>query len=129
MGQETIVSSEARQVTRAAALISIGNVSSRVLGLVREMVKSYFFGAGGAVSAFDVAAQVPTMLYDLLVGGMLSSALVPVFSDYVRPERRAELWRLVRPLLSLLTLFLCALTLGLQWAAGWHPTTSRRQRR
>ena len=117
MGQETIVSSEARQVTRAAALISIGNVSSRVLGLVREMVKSYFFGAGGAVSAFDVAAQVPTMLYDLLVGGMLSSALVPVFSDYVRPERRAELWRLVSLLLSLLTLFLGALTVGIEWAA------------
>lgn len=122
MGQETIVSSEARQVTRAAALISIGNVSSRVLGLAREMAKAYFFGAGGAVSAFDVAAQVPTMLYDLLVGGMLSSALVPVFSDYVQPERRPELWRLLSLLLSLLTVFLGAFVLIIEIAA---PTVAR----
>ncbi|MGC9399279.1 MAG: murein biosynthesis integral membrane protein MurJ [Anaerolineae bacterium] len=117
MAQETLVSGEVRQVTRAAALISIGNVSSRALGLLREMAKSYFFGAGGAVSAFDVAAQVPTMLYDLLVGGMLSSALVPVFSDYMHPERRWELWQLVSLLLSLLTLSLGALVLLIEIAA------------
>jgi putative peptidoglycan lipid II flippase len=122
MAQETIVSGEVRQVTRAAALISIGNVSSRILGLVREMAKSYFFGAGGAVSAFDVAAQVPTMLYDLLVGGMLSSALVPVFSDYTRPERRSELWRLVSLLISLLTIFLGTFVIVVEIAA---PTVAR----
>ncbi len=122
MEQETIVSSEARQVTRAAALVSIGSMSSRVLGLVREIAKAYFFGAGGAVSAFDVAAQVPTMLYDLLIGGLLSSALVPVFSDYVRPERRAELWRLLSLLLSLLTVFLGVLIVGIEIAA---PTVAR----
>ena len=118
MGQETtIISSETRQVTRAAALISIGNVSSRVLGLVREMAKSYFFGAGGAVSAFDVAAQVPIMLYDLLVGGMLSSALVPVFSDYTPEERRSELWRLISLLISLLAIFLGAFILIIEVTA------------
>jgi putative peptidoglycan lipid II flippase len=106
MDTETHVSGEARQVTRAAALISIGNITSRILGLLREVVKSYFFGAGGAVSAFDVAAQVPTMFYDLIVGGMLSAAFVPVFSDYARPERRPELWRLLSIVLALLVIFL-----------------------
>jgi putative peptidoglycan lipid II flippase len=117
MEGERVLSSRARQVTRAAALISAGNVASRVLGLVREMVKSYYFGAGGAVSAFDVASQVPTMLYDLLAGGMLSSALVPVFSDYARPERREELWRLMNVLLSLLALFLGAVVVLIEVGA------------
>ena len=117
MEKQTALSGDSRQVTRAAALISVGNVTSRSLGLMREMVKSYFFGAGGAVSAFDVAAQVPTMLYDLLAGGMLSSALVPVFSDYARPERRAELWRLVSLLFSLLTVFLGGFILLIEIAA------------
>ena len=75
MTDQSKLSGETRQVTRAAVLISIGNIISRALGLVREMAKSYFFGAGGAVSAFDVASQVPTMLYDQLVGGMLNSSL------------------------------------------------------
>ena len=47
-----------------------------------------------------LAAIVPTMLYDLLVGGMVSSALVPVFSEYAAPERREELWRLAGLLLG-----------------------------
>jgi len=87
------------EMTQAAGLISLGNIASRVLGLVREMVKSGLFGAGPAVSALNAAVRVPTTMYDLLVGGMISSALVPVFSDYASPEHRAELWRLV----SLLT--------------------------
>ena len=76
-------------VTRAAGMIAAGNVASRVLGLVRDTVKSNYFGASGAVSAFDMAAKVPMWIYDLLAGGMLSAALVPVFSEYARAERRA----------------------------------------
>ncbi|MEA3310526.1 MAG: murein biosynthesis integral membrane protein MurJ [Chloroflexota bacterium] len=111
MAEETVISGETKQVTRAAVLISLGNISSRLLGLLREMVKSYFFGAGGVVSAFDVAAQVPTMFYDLLAGGMLSSALVPVFSDYAKSERQEELWHLLSLLLSIVTVSLGGLLL------------------
>jgi len=116
------LSSEARRVTRAAVLISTGNVVSRALGLVREMVKSYFFGAGGAVSAFDVASQVPTMLYDQLVGGMLSAALVPVFSDYARRDDPEELWDVIGHVYSILTLLLGGVVLLLEVSA---PTVAR----
>jgi len=92
---------------------------SRALGLIRDMAKSYFFGAGGAVSAFDVAAQVPTMFYDQFVGGLLNSALVPVFSDYAREEDREELWRLLSLVLSLMVLLLGVLVLFVEIFAPW----------
>ena len=97
---ESSVVGEHVEVTQAAGLISLGNIASRVLGLVREMVKSGMFGAGPAVSALNAAVRVPTTMYDLLVGGMISSALVPVFSDYAPEERRSELWRLLALLTS-----------------------------
>ncbi|MEJ5309459.1 MAG: murein biosynthesis integral membrane protein MurJ [Anaerolineae bacterium] len=112
-------SGESRKVTRAAVVIFIGNIISRALGLVRDMAKSYFFGAGGAVSAFDVAAQVPTMFYDQFVGGLLNSALVPVFSDYARDEDRAELWRVLSFVFSFITLVLGAAVLFVEIAAPW----------
>ncbi|NDJ35515.1 MAG: murein biosynthesis integral membrane protein MurJ [Chloroflexi bacterium] len=87
-------------IARAAVVIGAGNVASRVLGLVREQVKSYFFGTMASADAFIVATLVPTMLHDLLIGGMVDSALVPVFSAYAK-EDRDELWRLVSVLLSL----------------------------
>ncbi len=88
------------QIARAASVIALGNITSRVLGLIREILKSHYFGAGGAVDALNVASAVPTMLYDLLVGGMVDSSMVPVFSEYAE-MRREELWDLISALLSL----------------------------
>ncbi len=105
---------EVSGIARAATIVSLGNVTSRLLGLVRETVKSDLFGAIGALSAFQVAAVVPTMLYDLLVGGMVSSALVPLFSEYATHEQREELWRLVGTLLGLLTIVLAAFVLAVE---------------
>ena len=88
-------------IAKAAGILSLGNVASRALGLVREIVIADIFGASPWVSAFEVASRVPTMIYDLLIGGLLSAALVPVFSDYASPEKRQELWRIFSVVLSL----------------------------
>ena len=118
------------EVAQAAGIIALGNIASRVLGLVREMVKAGLFGATGSVGALEVAMRVLTLLYDFLVGGIISSALVPVLSDYVAPERRAELGRLVSTLLSLIAVVLSATVLAgellapqIVWAmAGGYAT-------
>ena len=119
ISEQVEFSGEAQRLTRAAVVISIGNVTSRALGLLREMTKSYFFGAGGAVSAFDVASQVPTMFYDQLVGGMLSSALVPIFTDYAHPDDQKELWRLLNFLLSLIALALGGIIACVMFVSPW----------
>jgi putative peptidoglycan lipid II flippase len=103
-------------MSQAATLIALGNISSRVLGLVREMVIASLFGATGLVSAFRVAQIIPTMLYDLLVGGMVSSAFVPVFSEQAEKDR-AELWHIASLLLSLAVLLLSAVVLIIEFAA------------
>lgn len=100
------------RIAQAAGLISLGNIASRVLGLLREVVKSGLFGAGPAVSALNAALRVPITLYDLLVGGMVSSALVPVFSDYASREREQELWRLLSVLISGMLLLVGGLLLA-----------------
>ena len=63
------------------------------------------FGATGLVSAYRVAANVPTMFHDLLVGGMVTSALVPVFSEYAERDQ-AELWQVASLVISLATIVL-----------------------
>lgn len=105
-------------LARSASVLSIGNIASRVLGLLREVVIASYFGASGQVSAFRVASQVPTMLYDFLVGGMLSAALVPVLSDYAR-RQRAEFIQLVGALISVFTVVLTLLLLLLELTAPW----------
>lgn len=104
-------------VVRAATVLALGNVASRVLGLARETVKANLFGASGLLSAFEVAAYVPTSLFDLIIGGMVNSSLVPVFSDYAAPERRHELWKILSTVLSVATTVLVLVVLIVQLLA------------
>lgn len=107
------IPTEGLGIAKAAGIIALGNVASRILGLVRETVIADLFGATGLVSAFRVASILPTMLYDLLIGGMISSALVPLFSEYASRERD-ELWRVVSLMLCLTALVLSLLVVGLE---------------
>ena len=113
--QSPIPNPQSTSLARSAGILSIGNIASRVLGLMREMVIAAFFGQSGLVSAFTVASQVPTMLYDFLIGGMLSAALVPVLSEFATQRdadgKRTELTRLVGALISLLGMTLAVAVL------------------
>lgn len=116
---ETTPTTAGNSVARSAGILAFGNVLSRMLGLIRETIISYYFGSAGELSAFRLAARVPTMIYDLLVGGLLSAALVPVFSDYARPERRAELWEVVSAVLTAIGLGMAVVFLALQGLAPY----------
>ncbi|MCY4436522.1 MAG: murein biosynthesis integral membrane protein MurJ [Chloroflexi bacterium] len=74
-------------LARAAVVLLLGNVLSRILGLVREQIVAYLFGASAATDSFVAASQVPTMVYDLLLGGAVTAVLVPVFADYAKNNR------------------------------------------
>ena len=107
-------STQGQQIARSAAIVSAGSILSRVMGLVREMAIAGIFGASGAVSAYKAARQVPLTLYDMLIGGMVSSALVPTLSEYAAQERREELWHVASLLLTLTALSLGVLVLVLE---------------
>jgi putative peptidoglycan lipid II flippase len=104
-------------MARATSVIALGNVASRVLGLAREIILSALFGAGAAVDAFNLAIIVPRGLYDLLIGGHVNSALVPVLSDYAARDDHRDLWELVNALLGIVVITLSALILGLELLA------------
>lgn len=106
-------SPDTRGLARNASIIALGNIASRGLGFVREFVKSRLFGAGAQVDALNLAIAIPLQIYDLVTGGLVNSALVPVFSQYTSEERRAELWRLASSVLTLATASISALMAGL----------------
>ncbi len=100
------LSRQGRGIARAATIVSLGNIASRIFGLIRDNRNAYFFGATGSMSAFEAASLVPKNIYELLVGGMVSAALVPVFSEYADAEKPEELWHLVSIVLSLVVVVL-----------------------
>lgn len=113
------IPSQAAELVRSASINSLGNVASRVLGLAREAIVAGLFGVSGATSAFDAVSGVPKMVYELLVGGMLSAALVPVLAEYATKERQAELERILSILLTLGVVVLGSVVLFLELTASW----------
>ncbi len=103
-----------RGIVSAAIIIAVGNLLSRLFGLVREQLASYYFGTGVNFRPFTLADSMLTILYDLLISGAVASALVPVLTQYAVPERRAELRRILGTLLSLVLLILGGVTIVLE---------------
>jgi putative peptidoglycan lipid II flippase len=104
-------------LARNAGLLAVGSAAGRGLGLAREVMIAALFGATGEVSAFRVASQVPVLLYDFLVGGMLSAALVPVLSQYAKLRSRADFAYLVGVLATVLGLLLALMVAVLELTA------------
>ena len=77
-------------------------MTSRVLGLVRDQVLAYFFGAGDAMDAFRIAFRLPNVLRDLFAEGAMSAALVPTFTRAVAEGGRQQAWRLGSNVINLL---------------------------
>ena len=89
-----------RQVVGALGSIGAATLASRVLGFVRDMVVALAFGAGPVTDAFLVAFRIPNILRRLLAEGALSTAVIPVFTDYAVSRPREELIRMLRAVLA-----------------------------
>jgi len=98
-------------VAGATGILALGNIASRVMGLAREKTLAYLFGASAQLDAFRVAVIVPKTFYDLLIGGHVNGAIIPVLSESVTLKGRDELWKVVNILLSLLLFSVTGLVL------------------
>ena len=84
----------ADNVVRSAGIVSIAVFSSRITGLVREIVLAALFGAGQIFDAFRIAFLIPNLTRDLFAEGALSSAFVPIFTEYLSTKSKEEAARL-----------------------------------
>jgi len=77
-------------VVRSAGIVSVAVATSRVTGLVREMVMARLFGAGFVYDAFLLGFRIPNLTRDLFAEGALSSAFVPIFSQTLAQKGKKE---------------------------------------
>jgi putative peptidoglycan lipid II flippase len=107
------------QIVRALGSIGGATLASRVLGFARDMVVALTFGAGPITDAFFVAFRIPNMLRRLLAEGALSTAIIPVFSEYHVNRSRGDFARMLRAVLALGLLALGVTTLLGVLLAPW----------
>src|SRR3954467_11920690 len=106
-----------RVSAKATGIIGLAVMSSRILGLLREMIFAGLFGAGKNLDAFLMAFRVPNLLRDLFAEGALSTAFITTFSKRIAVEGDQSAWRLANKVATLTVIFMSGVTLlGIMFA-------------
>lgn len=73
-------------LVRSSALVAVGTALSRITGLVRVVALLYALNQTRLTDVYNVANTMPNLVYELLLGGILSATLVPVFTERVKDD-------------------------------------------
>lgn len=98
------------RIARAAGLVMVGFILSRVLGLVRDAIVAGIFGAGSIYEAYVAASRPPETIFLVVAGGALGSAFIPTFTDAIAKGKRDDAWHLTNSVLTLLTLLMIVIS-------------------
>jgi putative peptidoglycan lipid II flippase len=98
-------------LAQASLILTVAALASRLLGWVRLLVIGSQFGTGRELDAYFAAFRIPDAIFQLVVAGALSAALIPVFSSYRARAQEREAWRLASSVINLVVIALAGLSL------------------
>jgi putative peptidoglycan lipid II flippase len=92
-------------ILSAAFVIMTTVILSQILGLVRQRLLVSIFGASNTLGIYLASSRLPDFLFQIIIAGALSSAFIPIFSDYITKEKNRDAYKLASTLivLSLIT--------------------------
>jgi putative peptidoglycan lipid II flippase len=77
-------------LVRSNVVVALGTAASRITGLARVVVFGIVIGQTALADAYDGANNSPNSIYELILGGVLSATLVPLFTRYLADEQRDD---------------------------------------
>jgi putative peptidoglycan lipid II flippase len=85
---------------KSTGAMGAATLTSRLLGMVREMVYAGFMGDTVVASAFKTALMIPNLFRRLLGEGALTAAFIPIFKEKEKSEGEAEMWKAANVVIS-----------------------------
>jgi len=115
MDEKVIIEQPAnRQIARAAGTVMVAFIISNIVGVIRGMVITNAFGTTADLDSFNAANRIAELLFNLVAGGALGSAFIPVFTTFITKDDRRGAWNLASGVVNLLTLVLVVIS-ALAW--------------
>ena len=93
------------KIAKTAGAMSTATFISRILGFAKDIILAKVFGATGAADVFFIAYRIPNLLRELFAEGSMSSAFIPVLTQYQTKHGRDEANRLVRSAFIFILIF------------------------
>lgn len=95
------MSKKRENILFTAGFMAMATLLSKVLGLVRDSMLTAYFGSGTVSDAFLTASTLPTVLFDIVIGGVISASFIPVFNDIRAKEGKEEAMRFVNKFVTM----------------------------
>jgi putative peptidoglycan lipid II flippase len=111
----------AEGLVRSTAVMAVGTTLSRVTGFLRVAAMAFALGVAESrlADAYAVANNIPNIVYELILGGILTSIFVPVFVHQMAKRSRAEAWRSAQAVMTVTFLVLLVVMVVGIVAAPW----------
>src|SRR5918999_2078538 len=93
--------------------MSLGTVLSRFTGLLRITAIAAAFGvleSGGLSDTYNYANTAPNIIYELVLGGILTSVFVPVFVELLTKEGKERAWEVASAIINISVVVLVAIS-------------------
>jgi len=103
-----------QRLARPAVQMAVGTTLSRATGLARTAAMAIALGVSESrlADSYNIANTLPNIIYELVLGGVLSSVFIPVLVEELRTRVRAEAWRSVSALVTSALAVLVAMTVA-----------------
>jgi putative peptidoglycan lipid II flippase len=105
--------------TKAAGIVGLAVLCSRILGLVREQIFAALFGDGRLLDAFTIAFRIPNLLRDLFAEGALSTSFITTFTKTIATDGDLAAWKLANKVATLTVIVLSSITIVGVITAPW----------
>jgi len=119
------------KMLKSSGAMAAATLTSRILGMVREIVYARFMGDGWVAGAFQLAFTIPNLFRRLLGEGALTAAFIPVFKEKERTAGEQEMWRVANAVISGLVVAAAAIVglvlLGVAAALAVHSFAPKTQ--
>jgi putative peptidoglycan lipid II flippase len=102
--------SAGQQIARATGTVMIAFIVVSLIGVVHQMVITRVFGVSAALDSFYAANRITELLFNLMAGGALGSAFIPMFTGFLTREDKKGAWKLASGVLNTVTLILVAVS-------------------
>jgi putative peptidoglycan lipid II flippase len=79
-------SDESNRIMRSSAVVAVGTALSRVTGFLRIAALAYALGVSALGGTYSYANETPNIVYELLLGGVFTATLVPIFVNYFESD-------------------------------------------
>ena len=79
-----------KKLIKTAGFMAAATLAAKFLGLIRDSLIAAFFATGIEADAFMTASKLPTMLFDIVIGGVISATFIPIFNKVAQKENKEQ---------------------------------------